>query len=175
MTRCFVLGGTLLLVTACAQQEVDRARLKEELKQEILAELAAEAELAPSPDAPGKPKESSGTQPTTLPTGNVVGKTLLGKRGLPGCRVRLIRLDGSGGVLGLFSSYREGTVFDVVTGRDGTYEFKGVPVGAYRLKWLPQGETGWIRRLATEPDVVVEEGQTTGARDFRAGHPLLKS
>ena len=167
------LGVTVSLVTACAQTEVERERLKKELKEEILAELAVEKQQGVPAGPLLEHEPYQGAKPVALPTGNITGRVLLRKRGLPGCRVRLMRLEGSGGPLGVYSAYRETALFETVTDDDGVYRFERVPVGAYRLKWLPVGETGWIRRLTDKPDVMVQEAHTANAGDFRAGRPLL--
>jgi len=44
---------------------------------------------------------------------------------------------------------------------------KDVPVGAYKLTWLPAGATQWIRRIEMKPDVFVHEGQDTTVKDLR--------
>ena len=54
-----------------------------------------------------------------------------------------------------------------VTDADGIYVFATVPVGAYKLTWLPAGATQWIRRIEMKPDVFVHEGQDTTVKDLR--------
>ena len=96
MTRLIFLGAVMSMVTACSQPEIERERLKEELKQEILAELAAERRQGVPAGPLLEHQPYQGAQPVALPTGNVTGRVLLGKRGLPGCRVRSSRLEQSG-------------------------------------------------------------------------------
>ena len=54
-----------------------------------------------------------------------------------------------------------------VTDAEGVFGFENVPVGSYKLTWLPAGATQWIRRIEMKPDVVVREGQDTTLREIR--------
>ena len=52
------------------------------------------------------------------------------------------------------------------TDSDGMYAFVNVPIGPYKLTWLPARTTQWIRRIEMKPDVFVREGQDTTLKDI---------
>ena len=170
--RFTIFAATACLTAACAQQKVDQHQLKEELKREILAELEADRKASEPGERQEVPRSSVAL---AVPTGRVTGRVFFRNRGLSDCQVRLIRLASPAGNLGFFANPRETTVFETVTESDGTYRFEHLPVGAYRIKWHPKEETGWIRRLSDEPDLIVEDGRTATADDFHAGRPILDS
>jgi hypothetical protein len=55
-------------------------------------------------------------------------------------------------------SLQDGIVLDTWTDSEGHYTFHEAPPGYYRLYWMPDNETGWIRRLREKPDIEVTTG-----------------
>lgn len=55
----------------------------------------------------------------------------------------------------------QGITLRTQTDSQGRYIFEEAPPGWYRLYLLPNPETGWVRRLAEEPDFEVIAGQLT--------------
>jgi len=47
------------------------------------------------------------------------------------------------------------------TDSQGRYVFEKVPPGEFRLYWMPDAETGWIRRMREKPDFEVMTGELT--------------
>jgi hypothetical protein len=58
-------------------------------------------------------------------------------------------------------SSRNGIVLATRTDSQGRYVFHQVPPGFYRLYWMPDADTGWIRRLREKPDIEVASGNLT--------------
>ena len=58
-------------------------------------------------------------------------------------------------------SPRDGIVLKTQTNSKGYYIFPEVPPGSYRLYWMPDAKTGWIRRLREKPDIEVTTGNLT--------------
>lgn len=54
-----------------------------------------------------------------------------------------------------------GDRYETETDADGRYRFERVPPGEYLLYWMPDGETGWVRRLRERPDIDVVPGGMT--------------
>ena len=52
----------------------------------------------------------------------------------------------------------KGDMFETETDAAGRYRFERVPPGEYLLYWMPNQETGWIRRLRDKPDLEVVAG-----------------
>jgi len=48
--------------------------------------------------------------------------------------------------------------FETQTDSHGRYSFSKVPPGYYRLYWMPDPQTGWVRRLRENPDFEVISG-----------------
>lgn len=55
----------------------------------------------------------------------------------------------------------KGDTFETETDAAGRYRFERVPSGEYLLYWMPDPETGWIRRLRDKPDLEVTAGGVT--------------
>lgn len=175
----------IAMLSACTTSARYRARLKEELKREILAELAREAPpgetnqaQVPAPGADPNPSLQSktvekgpGVPPapgrTALALGGVSGRIVKFGAGVASCKVKLVRWVGMEDLSEVYEALQSGLEFETVTNGDGQYVFTQVPVGAYRLKWQPQGESGWLRRLSDRPEVWVEEGKVAAAKDIR--------
>jgi len=52
-------------------------------------------------------------------------------------------------------------VLETQTDTQGRYVFYEAPPGYYRLYWMPDINTGWIRRLREKPDIEVVSGNQT--------------
>ena len=154
--------------------QATRAQLKREIESEILRKLqmlAPEGQLARRADGTAL----GTTQPAAGPSGAVAGRILRTGKGLPSCKVKLVRMvrvETMGGLMKVFKE-KEGTEFSTATDEDGKYEFAAVPVGHYKLKWKLPGETGWIRRLRYKPDVTVEAGKTHKAKTIETSRRLI--
>ena len=100
---------------------------------------------------------------TQVPTGTVHGRLLERGRPLVNCQVVIVPMHKDGATDD--NGFRQPVT--AVTDADGIYVFATVPVGAYKLTWLPAGATQWIRRIEMKPDVFVHEGQDTTVKDLR--------
>jgi len=58
-------------------------------------------------------------------------------------------------------SLKNGIVLETQTDDKGRYVFHEAPPGYYRLYWMPDAKTGWIRRLREKPDIEVTTGNRT--------------
>jgi hypothetical protein len=151
------------------ERAAEMARMKEEIRREVLAELqanppAAGAPAAGAPAGAGAAPVAPSPDPATL--GTVTGRVLAQGQGVADCRVKLVRLLETAVLLDAFKTFQEGAEFETVSGRDGTFRIESVPAGNYAARWLPNGETGWIRRLNGKPDVVVAAGAVAQLADF---------
>ena len=64
------------------------------------------------------------------------------------------------GVAGV-SGGGKGDMLEAETDGAGRYRFERVPPGEYLFYWMPNPETGWIRRLREKPDLEVVAGGVT--------------
>lgn len=145
-----------MLLSACSVPAgSDRASFKEEIRREILAEL----------------RDPGASERTVDPasTGSVEGRLIFKKKGVPGCRVKLVRMR-------WFESFSEstpeadpGAEFETRTNDEGCFAWRSIPCGRYRLLWQVPGDNGWIRRAAEKPDAVVESGRNTVLADIDLG------
>jgi hypothetical protein len=58
-------------------------------------------------------------------------------------------------------SSQSGVILETRSDSQGRYIFHQVPPGYYRLYWMPDADTGWIRRLREKPDIEVVSGSLT--------------
>ncbi|MGA8179841.1 MAG: hypothetical protein WB792_07255 [Desulfobacterales bacterium] len=58
-------------------------------------------------------------------------------------------------------SPQDGIVLETQTDSKGHYVFHEAPPGYYRLYWMPDKDTGWVRRLREKPDIEVTTGNLT--------------
>lgn len=99
-----------------------------------------------------------------IAVGAVHGRLQQRGRPLVGCAVVIVPMhkDGATDDNGLRQP------LSATTDTDGFYSFANVPIGSYKLTWLPAGTTQWIRRIEMKPDVFVHEGQDVTIKDIRA-------
>jgi hypothetical protein len=120
-----------------------------------------------TPLPPTEP-EMSAREPIARPRaadgGTVHGRLSNRGRPLVACHVVIVPMHEENGV-SCFDPDRK--PLDTLTDDQGEYRFEDVAPGAYKLTWLPQGQTRWIRRIAMTPDVKVRNGETTGLREIR--------
>ena len=194
---------SLLPVVGCTSPAQDRAKLKKEIKREIMAELGLLQQVQKPASKPSENeraqlkkeieteilaklqaenqallRERSGpgtrrTQVSTTVFGRAEGQILREGSGLPDCRVKLVRISKSNRFIDLFNAYQEGTEFETVTNAEGNYRFEKIPVGDYKIKWQLPDDKGWIRRLRDKPDVTVKEGQTSHLTPVETYRKLL--
>jgi hypothetical protein len=109
------------------------------------------------------PSAAPGPGQVQIATGAVYGRLLQRGRPLVGCAVVIVPMhkDGATDDNGLRQP------LSATTDADGFYGFANVPVGGYKLTWLPAGTTQWIRRIEMKPDVFVHEGQDVSVKDIR--------
>jgi hypothetical protein len=110
------------------------------------------------------PSAAPGAGQVQIAMGAVHGRLLQRGRPLVGCTVVIVPMhkDGATDDNGIRQP------LSAITDADGFYGFANVPVGGYKLTWLPAGATQWIRRIEMKPDVFVHEGQDVVVRDIRA-------
>ena len=60
-------------------------------------------------------------------------------------------------------SSQDEIVLETTTDSQGHYIFNETPPGYYRLYWIPDENTGWVRRLREKPDIEVVTGRLTVA------------
>jgi hypothetical protein len=84
--------------------------------------------------------------------GTVRGRLMQNGRPLANCRVVIVPLERDGKAYH-YDSHRE--PLSTATNSEGIYYFEHVPIGDFKLTWLPNGTNQWIRRVAIKPDVVV--------------------
>jgi hypothetical protein len=58
-------------------------------------------------------------------------------------------------------SLQDEIALETQTDSRGRYVFHEAPPGYYRLYWMPDANTGWIRRLREKPDIEVVSGNRT--------------
>ncbi len=188
-------------ISGCSTPAQDRAKLKEEIKREVLAELREQrrtAVLASSQQDREQMKEEieqevlakvqNQVQAITsqLPdandravqwrrvlVGSAEGRILRGGEGLQGCQVKLIRIMKRQNITEMFNLVKEGAEFGTVTDEDGKYHFDRLPVGAYKLKWQLPNDKGWIRRLRDKPDAIITKGQNTVLKSVETKRKLV--
>jgi hypothetical protein len=93
--------------------------------------------------------------------GRVTGRMLFKGKPLPGCQVKIMKLE----KWGMFGTPKEGLRFETITDENGRYLFEKVHPGGYKIYWKPPGETSWIRSIKMEPDIFVETGEIYHFRD----------
>jgi hypothetical protein len=110
------------------------------------------------------PAAAPGAGQVQIATGAVHGRLLQRGRPLVGCAVVIVPMhkDGATDDNGLRQP------LSATTDADGFYGFANVPVGGYKLTWLPAGTEQWIRRIEMKPDVFVHDGQDVTVKDIRA-------
>jgi hypothetical protein len=118
----------------------------------------AKPALGPTPSAAPAPGQIQ------IATGAIHGRLFQRGRPLAGSNVVIVPMhkDGATDDNGIRQP------LSAITDEDGVYGFANVPVGAYKLTWLPAGTNQWIRRIEMKPDVFVHEGQDVTVKDIRS-------
>jgi len=90
----------------------------------------------------------------------------LSDRGRPlrACRVAIVSTNSNGG---RYRATAEHNPFVTTTNQNGEYTFENVPLGDYKLTWLPAGTRQWIRRIALKPDVRVRDTKEVWMKEIR--------
>ncbi len=135
------------------EQEASNAaaeQTKEQIKQDVIEEIVRDLTPLQIQEHP------QSVQPATGPAGDAEGVMLRRGVGLPGCRVKLVALSGTGAG---FRSYTKDEEYITITDKNGKYRFDQIPPGPYKIKWELPGDTGWIRRIRDRPDVTVMAGK----------------
>lgn len=164
-----------------ASPQVNREAAKEKIKRDVIQELEAEKapkeEAWPSPQAlkeeikkelkeeieAKREAEEKVFQETNL--GRVEGRILRKGQPLPDCEVRIVMLVST--KIPFAKGYSElPTEYDGITDSEGRYHLINVAPGEYKIYWKPSTESGWIRRISMEPDIIVESGKTTYPKDI---------
>lgn len=164
-----------------ASPQVSREAAKEKIKRDVIQELEAEKapkeEAWPSPQAlkeeikkelkeeieAKREAEEKVFQETNL--GRVEGRILRKGQPLPDCEVRIVMLVST--KIPFAKGYSElPTEYDGITDSEGRYHLINVAPGEYKIYWKPSTESGWIRRISMEPDIIVESGKTTYPKDI---------
>jgi hypothetical protein len=107
---------------------------------------------------------------STMAEGTVCGRLMQSGRPLANCRVVIVPLQADGKNY-RYDANRE--PLSTATNNEGIYSFERVPVGKYKLTWLPDGTNQWIRRVAIKPDVVVHAGQTVNVNTIGAAQRTI--
>ena len=163
--RIITLLTASLLLAGCASTGLtteEQLVQKEQLKREILSELQAAG--AVSTVSTEQPTGAASTVSIERPTGTVEGRIVRGGLPQPSCRVRLIKIDQKRGYV--VGEQGPDNIFETTTNEEGLYRFEQVAPGWYKLKWTVPGGKNWVRFLTTDPDLVVEAGETTTFQDI---------
>ncbi len=102
-------------------------------------------------------------QTEQIPGGEVSGRLSHQGRPLVNCKVALVALQKNWLGYTLKKSARQLATTD----NNGVYRLDNVPAGLYMLRWLPAGESAWIRRAEIRPDLRVRAGETTQVKEVR--------
>ncbi len=126
------------------EQSLSKAELKKEILQELKGEIKKEVNKGIGP----------------IDYGSAKGKVVRLGRGVPGVKVKIVRVLKGSSLMGIFKEFKKGAEFETTTDREGRFFFPKVPVGSYQFKWLPKGSHNWIRRLTDKPDITLIKGLT---------------
>ena len=63
--------------------------------------------------------------------------------------------------MGRAGGVERGDRYETETDEGGRYRFERVSPGEYLVYWMPDGKTGWVRRLREKPDLDVVRGSVT--------------
>lgn len=124
-------------------------------------------------DVKAFPREKTGAEKNSrLPVamdsklGNVQGKIFQNGKPLKNCQVKLVVMEKVGFLTKEYHTVEGASEIESVTDDHGVYHFANIPPGRYKMYWLPPSETGWVRRLKMDPDVVVESGKLVTPKDI---------
>ena len=157
-----------------SERAAEMKQMREEITREILAELQTREssrgqEVSRSLQTTESGSDRNPEQENDRFAGSVSGRILLGGQGLAECKVKLVRLPSADTLFEAYTAFKEGREYEAVTNEDGIYIIANIPAGPYCLKWLPKGETGWIRKLSEKPDILVQAGSMTHFKDIDLG------
>jgi len=102
-------------------------------------------------------------QTEKIPGGEVSGRLSHQGRPLVNCKVALDALQKNW----LGYTLKKSAKQLATTDNNGVYRLSNVPAGVYMLRWLPAGESSWIRRAEIRPDLHVRTGETTQVKEVR--------
>ena len=89
--------------------------------------------------------------------GMIKGSILFQGNPLAKCQVKIYRLTTKGFLF--FKSYKQEEYYETITDSNGCYLFGGIPAGAYKLYWKNSLGEPWMKRIETEPDIIVVGGK----------------
>ena len=98
--------------------------------------------------------------------GNVEGRVFQNGVPLKSCQVKLVMMEKYGYLTNEYRIVEGALEIESVTDEDGIYYFANVPPGKYKMFWMSPSETGWVRRLKMDPDVVVKSGKLATPKDI---------
>lgn len=89
--------------------------------------------------------------------GMIKGSILFQGNPLAKCQVKIYRLTTKGFLF--FKSYKQEEDYETITDSNGCYLFEDIPAGAYKLYWKSSLGEPWMKRIETEPDIIVAGGK----------------
>ncbi len=98
--------------------------------------------------------------------GSVEGRVFQNGKPLKSCQVKLVMMEKYGYLTNEYRIVEGAMEIESVTDEHGIYYFANVPPGKFKLFWMPPSETGWVRRLKMDPDVVVKSGKPATPKDI---------
>ncbi len=135
--------------------------------------LSAPSAAAPAaePEALFPERRGPHERLATVFVGGVRGRVLHRGSPVPRCRVKLVEMKEVAPLL--FADFALGKSYASETGDDGGFELAEIPVGAYKIKWVPPGGNAWVRFLNPEPDLVVKAGEVFHLRPIDVAQPAI--
>ena len=98
--------------------------------------------------------------------GSVEGRIFQNGKPLKNCQVKLVMMEKYGYLTNEYRIVEGASEIESVTDEYGVYHFANIQPGKYKMYWMPPSETGWVRRLKMDPDVVVKSGKLVTPKDI---------